>query len=356
MRKLDKFMRQGVYNKVFPGGVLLIMKEGRTLFFEAYGYANMFSKRKMTRDTVFDLASLTKPLGTTLALMLLVQQGKLDIEQDIESFLPEFGHTDKGKIKVRHLLTHNSGLPDWRPYYRHLREISHDRRRPALRDFLVNEPLICATGGNVVYSDLGFMILAWIIERISGKRLDCFAEKNIYTPLGLEALFFTDIRVGPRKGGYAATEQCPWRNMVLEGLVHDDNAYAAGGIEGHAGLFGTAGAIGSLLSELMGNFHGHVSEGILDGNLLNIFFRRQKGTDRALGFDMPSPHDSACGRYFSERTVGHLGFTGTSFWMDMERSLIVILLTNRVHPSRDNFRIKDFRPELHDLAMETFGG
>jgi CubicO group peptidase (beta-lactamase class C family) len=348
----DRLMKDAVVNRVFPGGVLLVSAAGATIFFEAYGSANLFSGRPMTKETVFDLASLTKPLATTLAVMYLLKESRLSLEQDLGSILPAFKNSDKKKIRIEHLLYHNSGLPDYHPYYKRLSKMEPRRRKDALRELLVKEPLIHAPGEKIVYSDIGFMILCWVIEEISGRRLDRFVAENIYRPLGLDHLFFIDVDEKSRPAEFAATERCPWRNILLEGVVHDDNAYAAGGIEGHAGLFGTAGDIIRLLSELMTVYHGDPSTGVFDIDWVQLFFKRKGREGRALGFDTPSSVDSSCGRYFSETTVGHLGFTGTSFWMDLHRRIIVILLTNRIHPSRDNDRIKAFRPRLHDAVME----
>lgn len=355
MEQINTLMVQAVQDNVFPGGVLLVFKGNAVTFFEAYGYADIFSKRPVKRDTVFDLASLTKPLATTLAVMKLVQQNRLDIDQTLESVLPQFRDTGKGAINIRHLLEHNSGLPDHRPYYEQLRELAPNIRKSALRDFLVKESLIHPIGEKLLYSDLGFMILAWIVETVSGKRLDHFVGEEIYKRLGLENLFFVETYPFKKQSAsleFAATELCPWRNILLNGSVHDDNAYIVGGIEGHAGLFGTAADVCSLLSELLATFHGYFSTCVFQRNILKEFFKRQEGTDRGLGFDTPSLQDSSSGSYFSKRSVGHLGFTGTSFWMDLDRSVIVILLTNRVHPSRDNIKIRAFRPKLHDAVMK----
>ncbi|MBW2435071.1 MAG: serine hydrolase, partial [Deltaproteobacteria bacterium] len=146
---------------------------------------------------------------------------------------------------------------------------------------------------------------------------------------------------------------CAWRRKVLVGQVHDENAYAVGGIEGHAGLFGSAADIHRLLIELLFTYHGQKHSDLFSKNLLHQFFRRLPGTDKALGFDAPSEKGASCGAIFSQKSVGHLGFTGTSFWMDLERSVVVILLTNRVHPTRNNEQIKNFRPKLHDTVMEV---
>lgn len=344
-------MKQAVSDGVFPGGVLLVSAAGFEVFFQAYGYANLFSGRLMTKETVFDLASFTKPLATTLAIIKLISQQKLELGQRLGSILPQFKGTDKGRITIENLLYHNSGCPDYRPYYKVLCKLEPKRRKDALKELLVKEPLINSPAKQVMYSDIGFMILCWVIEQVSGNRLDRFVMKEIYHPLGLENLFFVDLDSAPRQVEFAATERCSWRNMLLEGAVHDDNAYVLGGIQGHAGLFGTAKDVLSLLSELMAAYLGCPRAGVFDTDLIRMFFKQQEHTGRALGFDTPSPIDPSCGQYFSKNTVGHLGFTGTSFWMDLDRNVVIILLTNRAHPSRDNNKIKAFRPKLHDRVM-----
>jgi CubicO group peptidase (beta-lactamase class C family) len=351
MKSVTNLMEQAVSNEVFPGGVLLVSAAGSEIFFQAYGYANIFSGRLMTRDTVFDLASFTKPLATTLAIIKLISQQKLELGQHLGSILTQFNSTDKGRITIENLLYHNSGYPDYRPYYKVLNNLEPNLRKDVLRQLLVKETLINSPGNQVIYSDIGFMILCWVIEHVSGNRLDRFVTKEIYDPLGLENLFFVDLDSMPREVKFAATERCSWRNILLEGAVHDDNAYVLGGIQGHAGLFGTAQDVLSLLSELMSAYLGSPCAGVFDRDLIQMFFKRQELTGRALGFDTPSPIDPSCGQYFSKNTVGHLGFTGTSFWMDLDRNVMIILLTNRVHPSRSNNKIKAFRPKLHDRIM-----
>jgi len=352
MSQINDLMIKGVKDKVFPGGVLLVSKNDSIIFFEAYGYANIFSKRIMTKNTIFDLASLTKPLATTLAVMKLIQQEKLDLEQNLGTVLPKFRDTDKKQITVRNLLCHNSGLSDYRPYYIELLKIPYNFRKKALRDFLINEPLIHPIGKNVLYSDLGFMVLEWIVEKVSGRSLNYLVIQDIYRPLGLEHLFFVKLNSKRYMDCFAATELCPWRKILLDGLVHDDNAYVVGGIAGHAGLFGTAMDVKVLLSSLLSALHKQSSIFIFKKDLIHKFFERQKDSGKALGFDTPSLLDSSCGSLFSKRSIGHLGFTGTSFWMDLDQSIIIILLTNRVHPSRDSNKIKKFRPILHNTVME----
>ncbi|MFH1580843.1 MAG: serine hydrolase domain-containing protein [Pseudomonadota bacterium] len=356
MEQVEKIMTRAVLENIFPGGVLLVSVKGSVIFDNAFGFANIISGKRMTKDTIFDLASLTKPLATSLAVVKLVQEGKLAIDNNLGSILPQFENTEKEPIEIRNLLCHNSGFPDYRPYYLTMQDIPQKNRQGALRDMLVKEPLLSIPGEKALYSDLGFMILRWVVETVSGRRLDRFVTEEIYEPLGLRNLFFVDLypKDKSREPGnrmFAATEIYPWRNMLIEGVVHDDNAYAAGGIEGHAGLFGTARDVNFLLTKLLFTFHGISDDCLIARELIKIFFDRQEETDWALGFDTPSLTGSSCGRYFSRKSVGHLGFTGTSFWMDLDRFVSVILLTNRVHPSRDNVKIKEFRPVLPDAVM-----
>jgi CubicO group peptidase (beta-lactamase class C family) len=305
------------------------------------------------RDTFFDLASLTKPLATTLAVMKLMLRSQVSLSRSLGSLITEFSETDKAVITVQQLLCHHSGLPDYRPYFQSLWQLPPHLRRDTLRTYLLEEPLICSPGEKGLYSDLGFMILQWAIERLAGNTLDRLVAEEIYRPLGLKDLFFIDLQAEKKKADYAATEYCTLRKCVLEGVVHDENAYVIGGVGGHAGLFGSARSVYRLLLELMRSFQGRDSACGFPKEIVRRFFERQQRSDRALGFDTPSAENSSSGRLFSPNSVGHLGFTGTSFWMDLDRSIIVILLTNRVHPTRNNTELKSFRPELHDLIMET---
>jgi CubicO group peptidase (beta-lactamase class C family) len=356
MELAEKIMMQAVSENIFPGGVLLVSVKDSVIFHGAFGLANIISGERMTTDTIFDLASLTKPLATTLAVMKLVQEGRLETDDKLGAILPESRNTDKEKIKIRNLLCHDSGFPDYRPYYLTIKDIPQKDRQIALRNMLVKEPLLSKPGEKTLYSDLGFMMLGWVVESVSERRLDHFVADEIYKPINLKNLFFVDLNTKnesekTKNKMFAATEICPWRGRLLEGVVHDENAYAAGGIEGHAGLFGAAPDVGSLLTRLLFAFHGISDDRLIVPGLVKTFFDRQEGTDWALGFDTPAATGSSCGKYFSRRSVGHLGFTGTSFWMDLDRFVSVILLTNRVHPSRNNMKIKEFRPVLHDAVM-----
>lgn len=346
-------MHQALVDGVFPGAVLLVSRDNRCVYHEAFGYRDLIANPPMTTDTIFDLASLTKPLATALAVMTLVKEESVDLAQRLGDVLPAFEKDPKAAIKIENLLYHNSGLADYRPFYQKIDHLPFAERKKALRQLLVDEPLLHPIGSRVIYSDIGFMILDWLVEHIGGKRLDRFVSEKVYQPLNLNNLFYVDLKNRPPQVEFAATEQCAWRQKLLAGQVHDENAYVVGGIQGHAGLFGSASEVHRLLLELLAAYRGNQSTKVFRPNLVRRFFHRLAGSDKTLGFDAPSPSGSSTGRFFSANSVGHLGFTGTSFWMDLERSIIVILLTNRVHPTRNNEAIKAFRPRLHDVVMQS---
>ena len=354
--RIQKAFREALASGVFPGAVVWVQHIDGRRWLEAYGVADTTTGEAVRPDTVFDLASLTKPLCTALAVMQLVASGKLHLEDRLGDVLKDFSGTGKADILIRHLLAHQAGFPAWQPYFEILREKPMAERRDRLVSLLAAEPLPSRPGAASLYSDLDFLVLQIVIETVSGQPLDQYAAENIYRPLDLAAdLFFTSPNASPPPRAFAATEHCPWRGRVLKGHVHDDNAYCLGGVAGHAGLFGTAGAVGDLLNSLLTAYRRPSTPGFFDSDRVRLFFKRCAPSDWALGFDTPSASASSSGRYFSPNTVGHLGFTGASFWMDLEREIIVVLLTNRVHPSRANEDIRAFRPLIHDLIMEALG-
>ncbi len=371
--QIDKMMYNAVADGVFPGGALLFSRYGEVLFHRVYGIVDTTDPRPVSHRTFFDLASLTKPLATALAVMILIQQGKLYLDQEIGDLIPAVAGDEKSRIRISELLCHQSGLIDYRPYYRELGKLRSHERRSALERYLAAEPLILPPGRQTRYSDIGFMMLEWIVRIVAGVSLERFVDRYVYHPLGIDDLFFiptgdTDnlCVVSERVGrDFAATENCPWRGYTVKGAVHDENAYVMGGVAGQAGLFGTASSVHRLLSFIMTLYDGdaenvatrtrrrYLSSPVFESLLLRTFLKQQGSSGRALGFDMPSAAGSSSGGHFSPtHTVGHLGFTGTSFWMDLSRSIIVILLTNRVHPSRANERIRWFRPRIHNAVMQ----
>ncbi len=345
-------MAQGVRDGVFPGGVLLCARGADIFFFEAFGLADLTQKRPMQKDAVFDLASLTKPLATAAAMVVLVQEGRLGLHTCLEEVLPGAVGPDKAKITMDMLLRHTSGLPAHRAFH----TIIANRADPAqaLIDAVLAEPLENSPGSCQIYSDLGFMLLCRVIETVTQQGLDQFVRDRVYTPLEIRDLFF--IHLGTKdvpkdRNRLVSTWNCPWRGRVLTGEVEDENAWAAGGVQGHAGLFGDARCIHLLCLEILHGI-GQQPTLILDPRILTAFVKKYPGQTMAAGFDTPSLTGSSSGRYFSHKTVGHLGFTGTSFWMDPVSGLMVILLTNRVHPCRSNEKIRKFRPAIHDCIVD----
>jgi CubicO group peptidase (beta-lactamase class C family) len=358
MNTIRNLISRGVDEGIFPGAVTLVANKGQVVFLDACGRARLVPERPMTTDTVFDLASLTKPLATAVSLMLLVQEDKVGLDETLATAIPDFLETDKLGITVRQLLSHTAGIPAYRPYYQPLSRIPGANRKSLLKELLVGENLSYEPGTACVYSDLGFMILEWLVKVAAKRPLDRFVRDSICDPLKLKDLFFVPLNSakGKKEHIYAATEDCPWRSKTLEGEVHDENAYALGGVAGHAGLFGTALDVYVLLQELLNVYLGKENRGIFHQDVVQTFFRRHSDLGSwALGFDTPTRPGSSSGRHFSDRSVGHLGFTGTSFWMDLEQEVILVLLTNRVHPTRANENIKDFRPLLHDTVVEAIG-
>lgn len=352
---VDTLMRQALAERVFPGAVLLAGRADEIRFHAAYGVADIDDGRPVTIDTLFDLASLTKPLATTLAVMRLEADGRLDRRTPVAELLPAFRDKPAAAVTVAQLLRHTSGLPAWAPFSETLRDLPTAERRSAFERLLCRTPLERPAGTATVYSDLGFMILAWIVRSVSGQGLDRFAAEQIYRPLDVAPLYFVDRSRPIPPADYAATERCPWRGKLV-GQVHDDNCWTLGGVCGHAGLFGTAAAVHRLLACIREAEQGGKAARVLPAALVGAYLEAGRGEgERAFGFDVPSADPPACGRRFSAATVGHLGFTGTSFWLDRTRGIDVVLLTNRVHPGRANEAIRSFRPVVHDAVMAAMG-
>jgi CubicO group peptidase (beta-lactamase class C family) len=354
-------LRDGVSESVFPGVVLLVARSKQNLFFEAVGHAALLPEpRPLTRHTRFDLASLTKPLATALAVLCQVSRGMLRLDARLPELIPSrLVPPDKAEITLGQLLCHCSGLPDWRPYYKTLETLPQNKRKEKLRQLILQEPLEWSPGTSTLYSDLGFLLIQWILEENSGKDLHVFTEQHVYTllPCATPQFLPLDQQWNHRPHDVAATEHCPWRDRIISGEVHDENGYALGGVAGHAGLFGNASQVKCILDIILDTYgsEGHPlpwSQKDMDAFLRPA--RLDPNSTWALGFDTPAASGSSAGHHFSPRSVGHLGFTGTSFWLDLSREMTVILLTNRIHPSRDNDKIKKFRPLLHDAVMEEF--
>ena len=367
---VESAFQDAVAQGVFPGAVVLVSKDGEIVFEQAFGSRSLIpEKTPLKPNTIFDLASLTKPLATTIAIMILVREKKIRLDDQITRFIPMFGVFGKSSATFRQMLNHSSGLPAWKPFHEEIVKMEKAGRinfvaSRAAKSFVYEqihrEKPLSAPGAQGLYSDLGFMILGESVEVLSNAMLERFCQDRIFKPLGLRSTAFVDLtqlrtrRLQPVEEMIAPTENCPWRKKILCGEVHDDNAYAMGGVAGHAGLFSSARDIHALLACLNRCLHG--KDNFLPKALLEEFLAKDEKVPNstcALGWDTPSPDKSASGTHFSPRSVGHLGFTGTSIWWDIEKNCHIILLSNRVHPTRKNEKIKDFRPHVHDLIMNV---
>ncbi|MEW6543521.1 MAG: serine hydrolase domain-containing protein [Nitrospirota bacterium] len=358
---ISRAMEAAVEEGVFPGAVLAVRLRGSLLIHRAFGRAALVPKEEPARlDTIYDLASLTKPLATATATLCLVQSGRLDPDDQVGHLIEELKEKPVGAATVLHLLSHCSGLPAWRPFYERVSERDHresgflgsSAARGLVLSLIGDEPLESPIGERARYSDLGFILLGLIVERLAGCSLARFVTERVYRPVGAE-LFFVEQGTHPvDPARIAPTEQDPWRGRLIRGEVHDENAYALGGVAGHSGLFGTAEAVLDISGCWLNGYLERDSP--LQPALVRRFASRQAHPARSswgLGWDTPSAPSSS-GTKFSPSSFGHLGYTGTSLWVDPERELEVVLLTNRVHPTRQNEAIRAFRPKIHDIIYQ----
>lgn len=352
---------------IFPGvavGIAGKIADYREELLVSCGLARLMPERTaMSEDVFFDLASLTKPLATTLAVLCLMKEKKISLEETLPDLLQVPTEKRKRAIALKHLLGHTSGLPAHREYYKELVRYPLADRKKIINDWILKEELLYQPGSQSLYSDLDYILLGRIIEKKSNLPLDRFVADKIMKPLGLEGRMFFIPLAGERnskrieKRIFAATEECPWRHKVLCGEVHDDNAYALGGIAGHAGLFGDIKSVLRISTWLLDMWQDDAVHPNIRNADLQQFMISQRGVRNstwALGFDTPAARGSSSGSFLSATSVGHLGFTGTSFWIDREKDLVIVLLTNRIHPRRDNAGIKEFRPFFHDAVVKGY--
>lgn len=353
---LEDGLRQGVYT----AAVAAVGLKGELQWQGAVGRVSRDPEAAAVNpETVFDLASLTKPLATALAVMLLAARGMITLETALGEILQEeWLPPDKRGLTLRSLLAHQAGLPAWRPFYETLLSAPPDRRPVLAPRLAAAAPLEYPPGSQTLYSDLGYLLLQAAVENAAGRDLDAFCRQEIYRPLGLRVLGFCPRgQPGGESLSYAATEEGLIPGRTVSGEVHDENAWAAGGVAGHAGLFGAAGEVFQLLSALYRTYQGE-AVGPLVPEVVRVFLTPVPGGSRTPGFDTPSANRSqgSAGRFFSYRSVGHLGFTGVSFWLDLDMGQMVILLTNRVHLGRDDKAgIQAFRPRFHEAASRALG-
>ena len=346
----------------FPSAVYVVAEHGETVFADALGDAVREPEtRAATLETIYDLASLTKPLVTGLLCARLVELGELTLDSSVAQYLQEFDRADKHHLTVRQLLTHTSGLPAWRPLYL----LTHDEKEGALAA-IASGPLEYKTGARVLYSDLGFIVLGFLLQRLTGASLEALARREIIDPLHLGRTLFNPPRslrpdiAASESGNAYEREMCEkdfpaqsravWRKDVIWGEVHDGNAHFLGGIAGHAGLFSTAGETLRLASQ----FLAEQSE-LLSKETCELFRQNlSEGLNEARSFawQLATTKDSTAGPSLPPDAFGHLGFTGTSCWIDAEQERVFILLTNRTHVHSLPFaNINAVRREFHDLAV-----
>lgn len=365
--KVSSFLRSRIEAGDFPSAVYLIAEKGHAIFADALGDAVREPESRLANlDTIYDLASLTKPLITGMLCALLIERGEIDLDSRIADYLPEFDRADKQTITLRTLVTHTSGLPAWRPLYL----LTNGTKEGALRA-IAAEPLQSQPGERVTYSDLGFITLGFVLQRLSGQTLHTLAQKEIFEPLRLQQTFFNpalSARTGVaacENGNAYEREMCErdfagrsypgWRTETIWGEVHDGNAYFLGGFAGHAGLFSTVTDTLGMATQFIGS-----QTRLLKPQTCELFRRNlTEGLNEARSFawQLASTRDSTAGPGLPPDAFGHTGFTGTSCWIDAEHERIFILLTNRTHNRLLPFaNINSVRREFHTLAVDALTG
>ena len=342
---IDRVIRRGIKAGGYPGASVVVGRKGAAVLRRGYGrlgWTTRYDEVDADR-TIYDLASLTKVVGTTTAIMILFDDGKIDLDAPVANYVPGFIGWTKDRVTVRTLLEHRSGLPAGRDLWR----TAHTPQEA--KDTVLNTPLVCAPGECYIYSDLGADLLGWVAEAASGQPLDEFLQARVFEPLGMtDTHFRPDVSQLTR---IAPTELTPPRGYPIRGEVHDENAFALGGVAGHAGLFSTASNL-AVFAQMMLNGGEYDGVRIVADSTVKLFTHRAAGT-RALGWDTCANEHGGCGQFLSERAFGHTGYTGTSLWIDPDREMFVVLLTNRVHAARARRPatvIADVRADLADAA------
>jgi CubicO group peptidase (beta-lactamase class C family) len=332
-----------VADGAFPGAFAVVGRHDRVLFQAGAGRLDAGDPSVPDENTVWDMASLTKVIATTTAMMQLVEAGQVDLDAPVQRYLPRFAGENKERVTVRHLLTHSSGLPAWRPLYK---ETTSAESALAL---VYATPLDTLPGVRMVYSDLGAILLGKIVESVAGEPEDRYLARRVFGPLGMNATRYRPDSAD--RWRIAPTEVDPWRQRHLRGEVHDENAFALGGVSGHAGLFTSAHDL-TRFAQMYLNGGTLAGATIVSPATIAQFTTVQDSalSHRALGWETPNGINSG-GHLMSPHAFGHTGFTGTSIWIDRDRDLFLILLTNRVNPTRENRKIADVRAALADAVM-----
>ncbi|MCB0744050.1 MAG: serine hydrolase [Ignavibacteriae bacterium] len=348
---VDRMMEQAVADSVFPGAALLFGTDKQILYSKGFGHFTYDKNSLETKtNSIFDLASVSKVVGTTSAAMILVQEGKLNLDQKVITYLPAFNNNGKENITIRNLLLHNSGLAPFKKYYDEFTNADE-----VIND-IMNLPLNNPPGEKFVYSDLGMITLQKVIEEISGKSLDVFLQEKLFSKLEMNQTMYNPSN-DVKKFCVPTELDDFWRMRLLQGEVHDERAYMLNGVAGHAGLFSTVEDLSKFVMMLM-NKGEYKGQQIINPKIIDEWTTRQsEESDRGIGWDTKAINGySSAGHYLSKDSFGHTGYTGTSIWVDKENKLFVIFLSNRVHPTRANTKISEFRPIIHDAIFEAVFG
>ncbi len=344
LETIDRVITRGIKAGGFPGAAVVVGRKGSAVWEKGFGHIDWAtsSSHVSATETIYDLASLTKVIGTTTAVMILYDEGRIQLDAPVVTYLPEFTGGYKDSVTVRQLLEHRSGLPADRDLWR----IAHSPSEA--RQVVLEAPLECKPGQCYIYSDLGAITLGMMVERVTGQGLDVFLHERVFAPLGMANTFFKPA--DSLRSRVAPTEVSPPRGYPLQGEVHDENAYALGGVAGHAGLFSTASDL-SIFAQMILEGGEYKGVRIVSDSAVKLFTTRAAGS-RALGWAMADGQWGS-GRFMSEGSFGHVGYTGTSLWIDPDREMFVVLLTNRVHAARARQPAKviaDVRADLTDAA------
>jgi len=346
---LENILRKGVQGQVFPGAAAaLVSDHGRQSDLLAAGFLTP-GGLAVSASTLYDLASLTKPF-VALAFVRLWARSVMSPPDPVRRWLPEWTVLGADRVRIEHLLSHESGLPAWRPYFEEmpLAERATPMGLERIRQAALSTEIESPPGSRALYSDIGFILLGWALERAAGLPLEEILRKEVLEPLSLKDTLFLPVKSASTTGPVAPTERCPWRNRLIAGEVHDENAWSMGGIAPHAGLFSTASDMATVTASLLRACKGNEEPWNPD-LLLQSISRRPMG--RTLGWDTPELPGSSAGRSISRSAFGHLGFTGCSIWIDPARGIGSVLLSNRIHPTRANEAIREFRPLFHEACF-----
>lgn len=352
---VKKYLQNCCFKNIFSAVSLGVTNHSNNGYTDCFINAGRFGKNdqyEVDKKTFFDLASLTKPLVTLPSVLHLVDNGKISWDEPLDSLL-ELSLDDRFlEVDLQSLLCHCSGFSGHRDYWKSLKSIEGSEKKGWLLDQLLNENLEYEKGRGHLYSDLGYILLGYVVEKKSGLGLDQYWRKNIADRAGVEEKLLFPAQIAKKnKRRWVSTGYCRWSRRPLAGLVHDDNCRALGGVAGHAGLFGTSEGVLNLCKEYLNLYHDRKSRLPLSPENFRKACTQVGNSEWSSGFNMVSPSDSSSGSYFSKKSIGHLGFTGVSFWIDVDKQLVISLLTNRVRQGDDMGGIKKMRPALHDLVV-----